>query len=126
MILEDEADPPAVRRNGRQVDAVEQHSPRVRPLESRHDAEQRALPRAAGPEHGHDLAVGDIERHAIERAVLVEPNGDVLDPKHQSQPARRTRMRSTRKTETAVTAMSTTASAYASAAFSSPGRPRKR
>ena len=112
VILEHEPDPAAVRRNAGEVAAVEHDAPGVGPLEAGDHAEQRALPRAARSQHGDDLALGDVERHAVERGLLAEADRDVLDPKHaQNQPARRMRIRSTRKTETATTTMRITASA---------------
>src|SRR5262249_50186544 len=126
VILEDEPDPAPVRGDVAEVDAVQRDPPRFGRLEPCDDAEERALPGSARSEHGDDLAVRDVHGHPIEGDVPVEAHGDVLDAEHQSQPPRRTRMRSTTRTDTTVTVMRTTARAYASAAFSSPGRPRKR
>ena len=59
VILEDEPDPTTMRRNRGDVVAVEPDAPCVRPLQARDDPKERALPGAAGPEHGDHLAVAD-------------------------------------------------------------------
>ncbi len=112
VVLEDEADAAPVRRNAVEVLAVEHDPARVRKLKAGDDSQQRRLAGAARTEHRDDLACRHVERRAVQRHLALEPNRDVLDPKHaQNHPPRCTRTRSTRSTETIVTAMSTTASA---------------
>ena len=87
MVLEDEPDPAAVRRNAREVDAVEEDATGDRALEPRDHAEQRALARSARPEDGDDLALADFEADAVERArSSIEPHRDLLDAEHQVTP----------------------------------------
>ncbi len=87
VILEDEPDPAAVRRDRRDVLAVEQDTPCVGSLQARDRAEERALPGAARAEHGDDLAARDVERDAVERERPSKRDRDVLDPEHLEPPA---------------------------------------
>jgi hypothetical protein len=112
VVLEHEPDAAAVGRDGREVDAVQEHPARVGSLETGDHPEQRALPRSTRPEHGDDLAVPDLERDAGERRLPAEPHAHVLDGEHQSHPpSRRGRTRSTTRTDVTVTAIRITASA---------------
>ncbi len=90
--LEHEADPPppedgdlvvAHAGDGRPVD---DDLARRRHVETAHQVEQRALPRAARPHDRHELARRDVERHAGQRAhlglALAEDLVDVADGDH--------------------------------------------
>ena len=66
VVLEDEPDPTAIRRNRGEVVTAEEDAPQVGALQSGDDPQQRALPGAARPEHGHGLTGADLERDAIE------------------------------------------------------------
>ena len=86
VVLEHHPDPAPVRRNGREVVSVEEHAAAIRLLQPGDDAQERALARPARPEHSDDLALGHVERHAVEREPLPEADGDVLD-RAASEPA---------------------------------------
>ena len=111
VILEDEADAAAMRRNACEILPVEHDPSFVGHLEPRDDAQQRRLARAARSQHRDGLAARNLERRVVERCVSVESDPDAVHPKHQNHPPRRTRTRSTSNTETTVSTMSTTASA---------------
>ena len=112
VVLEDEPDPTAIRRNRGEVVTVQEDAPQVGALQSGDDP-QRALPGAARPEHGHGLTGADLERDAIESLFVSEVDADVLDPQHQNHSRRSRRKRSMTKIDVAVSTMRITASAYA-------------
>ncbi len=88
VVLEDEPDPAAMRRHGGEVVALEEHAARVGAEQPCDDPQERALPGAARPEHGHGLAGGDLERDAVEGLRVAEVDADILDPEHQTKTSR--------------------------------------
>ena len=111
VILKDETDAAPMRRNAGEILPVQHDPSLVRHLEPGDDPQERRLPRAARPQHGDGLAARDVQGRVFERRTSVEPDRDAFDAKHQNQPPRRTRTRSTSSTDTTVSTMSTTASA---------------
>jgi hypothetical protein len=53
--------------------------PRARLLDAGDGADQRTLARAVGADDGHDLALGDLERHAGQRLGVAVEEVEVLD-----------------------------------------------
>lgn len=104
MVLEHQPDAPPVHRHARLVGAAEQHPAAVERLEPGDDPQQCGLAAAAGTEHAHDLVLGDLQVHGVERGPLPEPYGRVLDRKHQNSPeVRSVRSRSNSNRDTAHT-----------------------
>src|SRR5262249_37419179 len=58
---------------------AEQDAAAVGQLEARDHAKARRLAAAARPEQGEELALGDLERHVVDRAVAAEVLGDALE-----------------------------------------------
>ena len=69
-MLEEHADPPRLgldpRARPRDGAPADLHPARVGHLEARHEAQQRRLARAAGPEHGGDRSGRHGERHVVD------------------------------------------------------------
>ena len=87
VILEDEADAAAMRRNACEILPVEQDPSLVGHLEPGDDAQERRLARAARPEHRDDLAARDLERRVVERRVSVELDRDAAPPEASEPPS---------------------------------------
>ena len=64
------------------------HGPEVLPLETRDDPQQRRLAAAARPEEADELAVADLERHALEGDDGAESLGDAVEGDRGRPPAR--------------------------------------
>jgi len=64
------------------------HGPEVLPLETRNDPQQRRLAAAARPEEADELAVADLERHALEGDDGAESLGDAVEGDRGRPPAR--------------------------------------
>jgi hypothetical protein len=75
-LLRHVADPPLLRRDldvaGGDCLAVEQHVSALRIEKARDDAQHRGLPASRCAQDRHDLAVGDLEIHAVEHAQASE------------------------------------------------------
>ena len=69
----------AMGRPGCDVDAVEADASVGRLLDAVNDADQRALAGAVGADDGHDLAIADVERDAVERLGVAIEEVEVLD-----------------------------------------------
>ena len=86
------------------VPPVQQHPPAVERLEPGDHPQQRRLAAAAGPEHTHDLVLGDLQIDRVEHGPPAEPYGRVLKPEqHQNSPVRSVRRRSSTSRATAHT-----------------------
>ena len=68
--------------------AVKQDAPALRPVEAADAVEQAGLAGAVGADDGHDLAVVDVEAHAVERGDAAEGERDRLDLKRSGGLAR--------------------------------------
>ena len=78
VVLEHEPHAPLAHVRIGGVLAMEQHLPRVRPLEARDDPQQRGFARARWPEQREQLARSDLEAHLVERDEAAEALGQVL------------------------------------------------
>src|ERR1700722_17129067 len=88
--LKDEPDGPAPQQGdgvivqGGQIRAVEQHSPRIRPIESRQQIEQRRLADAGFAHDGEVLALPQLEIEADEKGGAIRRIGlaEILEPQN--------------------------------------------
>lgn len=104
MILEHQPDPTLVSGHPALVTPVEQDPAPVERLKAGHHPQQRRLAAAAGPEHTHDLVLGDIETDLVEHGPPAEPYRRVLKAQqHQNSPVRSVRSRSSTSSATAHT-----------------------
>ena len=126
VVLEHQAQLPAVRRDAREVVAVPHDAAAHGRLEPGDGAEQRALAAAAGTENRHDFAVFDDEVDAVERDGVAVADFERLDPQHQNSPMSAKRKRSMAKIAAAVTAIRMTLAAMAAPKFNGPGWPSRR
>ena len=83
--LEHQVERPPVRRDGRDVGAVEQDAARVRRLEAGEHAEQRGLAAAGGPEQREELVLADVERDAVDGGRPAEALGDAVDREQRAR-----------------------------------------
>ena len=83
VILEDEPDAAAIRRRPGEFDPVQQHTTGIGYLQAGDHPQQRRLARAARPEHGDDLPVGDVQRRTVEDGPAVEAHDDALGAEHR-------------------------------------------
>lgn len=72
------ASDPAERGQARDVLALEQHAPGVRPVEAGEQAEECGLPRAVGPDQAPQLPPGNGDRQAVDRANAPKRLREVL------------------------------------------------
>jgi hypothetical protein len=82
VVLEDEADLPALRRHARGVVALDLDAAGVGRLEAGDDPQQARLARAARAEQRGQRAAGDLERDVVERDEVAEALGDLADRDH--------------------------------------------
>ena len=84
VVLEHEADPAPLRRHPGGVVAADHDRAGVRLLQPRDDAQQRGLAGAARAQQRRERAVGDLERHAVERDEVAERLADLAYGDHSS------------------------------------------
>ena len=82
VVLLDDAEPPAVGRQGRDVPPVEQHAAGVGTLEPRDHAQQRGLARAGGAQQRQVLVVPDDEGDVVEGDLGPVAPGEALELQH--------------------------------------------
>src|SRR5690606_9439157 len=111
VALEHEAEPAAVGRHLGQVLSVPRDSAGFEVLEAADGTKQGRLAAAARAEHGHPLAVGDVEVDVIDGDGVAEAHGHVAYLQHQNVPRSVERSRSMVMMAAAVRAPSTAASA---------------
>ena len=118
--LEHHADVPLLRRQrptgAADHGVAELHDAAVGHLEARHQPQQRGLAAAGRPEQREELAVGDVEAHALDGAGLAEMPRHGLErhARHGTTPSGRLRaMRLVRIASASVTAIEITATAAA-------------
>ena len=89
VVLEHEADAPALRRDARRVLAVDLDGAAVGTLQPGDDAQQRGLAGARGTEQRCQRPIRHLERDVVERRERSEVLGDVANGDHESCSSRR-------------------------------------
>ncbi len=89
VVLEHQPDPAPVRGHARLVAPVERHPPGVERLQPGHGPQQGRLAAAAGPEHAHDLVLGDLQIDGVQHGPPAETDRRALQrQQHQNSPVR--------------------------------------
>ena len=83
--LEHQVERPPVRRDRRDVDAVEQDAARVRRLEAGEQAQERGLAAAGRAEEGEELVLADVERHGLDGGRAPETLRDAVDGEQRAR-----------------------------------------
>jgi hypothetical protein len=81
VILKNDADAAAARRQVIDRRLVEQHAPLRLADEARHDPQQRGLAAAGRAEQRYQFAAADVERDVARGNEIAEPMADVVEPK---------------------------------------------